>query len=692
MTLSSTRTVLRLGAGLAALILAGGAAAQTDETPLDARRANVFTDSAALARSGAGDMRARLRSFLSAQGFDRARLDSLAEIATAQDASGRRFARYEQRLGGLRVHGAYVRAAYNADGSLAQIIERTAPANRYIARALLSPADAARIAIDANFGAEVRMPQMLAQSGAITRFAITDFFHQAPTAERIVIARGPFLEEGFLVETWSERDNLLYHTVIDGLGRIISNELRTNEDSYNIFPDHPGVSSQTIVNGPGAGNAQSPSGWLAGAQRSTLIQGNNARAYLDRDNNNGPDGGGSTVTDGNFLSPANLAQSPTIAQNQDAAVQNLFYLNNLIHDTLYAHGFVEGSGNFQENNFGKGGAGSDSVDAEAQDGGGTNNANFATPSDGSNPRMQMYLWTQTSPNRDGDLDSDIVWHEYGHGLTWRMVGSMSGDVSGAVGEGMSDVLSIIQNNDDRVGEYSYNNPNGIRSSRYSQHQDTIGDFSRNRGVHRNGEIYAATLWDMWQAYQNAGFGKTEIMDDIVAGMNFTPAGPDYFDMRDGLLAAAPESRDCLVWEAFAGRGMGEGGSMSSSWFSIRITESFTVPDVCQDGGGDPPPPAGEPVLTGLTGSAKLDTRFRWSAQMTAEVDDENGAPLSGVAVSWRSSDGPGGACTTDSNGICSATVGRLSVRRDASVTFTVTALDGDENASGVPQSVTVSRP
>jgi extracellular elastinolytic metalloproteinase len=28
--------------------------------------------------------------------------------------------------------------------------------------------------------------------------------------------------------------------------------------------------------------------------------------------------------------------------------------------------------------------------------------------------------------RDGDLDSDIVWHEYGHGLTWRMIGRMEG--------------------------------------------------------------------------------------------------------------------------------------------------------------------------------------------------------------------------------------------------------------------------
>ena len=127
-------------------------------------------------------------------------------------------------------------------------------------------------------------------------------------------------------------------------------------------------------------------------------------------------------------------------------------MNNIIHDQLYDHGFTEGALNFQEDNFGNGGAGSDSVNAEAQDGNGTNNANFATPSDGSNPRMQMFVWTTTSPKRDGDLDSDIVWHEYGHGLTWRMIGSMSGSISGAIGEGMSDVLAILKNGRDTVGD------------------------------------------------------------------------------------------------------------------------------------------------------------------------------------------------------------------------------------------------
>ncbi len=60
-------------------------------------------------------------------------------------------------------------------------------------------------------------------------------------------------------------------------------------------------------------------------------------------------------------------------------VTNLFYANNMIHDLLYRYGFDEASGNFQANNYGRGGTGGDYVRAEAADGNGTNNANFSTP-------------------------------------------------------------------------------------------------------------------------------------------------------------------------------------------------------------------------------------------------------------------------------------------------------------------------
>ena len=102
--------------------------------------------------------------------------------------------------------------------------------------------------------------------------------------------------------------------------------------------------------------------------------------------------------------PASCSTSTSICPGppegyQAAAVTNLFYWNNIIHDVLYGYGFDEKSGNFQFNNFGpNAGKGGDPVRAEAQDGSGRNNANFATPPDGFAPRMQMFEWRDSEPN------------------------------------------------------------------------------------------------------------------------------------------------------------------------------------------------------------------------------------------------------------------------------------------------------
>jgi extracellular elastinolytic metalloproteinase len=70
----------------------------------------------------------------------------------------------------------------------------------------------------------------------------------------------------------------------------------------------------------------------------------------------------------------------------------LFYWNNIIHDIVYQYGFDEPSGNFQTNNYGNGGLGNDHILADAMDGEGFNNANFFAPTEGTSPRMQMFLW------------------------------------------------------------------------------------------------------------------------------------------------------------------------------------------------------------------------------------------------------------------------------------------------------------
>jgi extracellular elastinolytic metalloproteinase len=160
---------------------------------------------------------------------------------------------------------------------------------------------------------------------------------------------------------------------------------------------------------------------------------------------------------------------------------------------------AETARNFQVNNFGRGGAGNDSVRAEAQDGSGTNNANFATPPDGSRPRMQQYLFTSPSPDRDSSVDGDVVFHEYGHGISNRLIGNgstaLSGTQSGAMGEGWSDYWAITINNDGAVGEHVTNNPAGIRRAAYTVPAAAVHDSYADLGssVHNDGEVWAAVF-------------------------------------------------------------------------------------------------------------------------------------------------------------------------------------------------------
>ncbi|MBV1923717.1 MAG: M36 family metallopeptidase, partial [Flavobacteriaceae bacterium] len=171
---------------------------------------------------------------------------------------------------------------------------------------------------------------------------------------------------------------------------------------YRVFPmplESPNHGIDELVADPADVNA-SPFGWhdtdgVAGAEFTTT-RGNNVLAQDDINGNNGsgsmPDGGAGL----NFDFPYDFDNPPV--QMLDAATVNLFYWNNIMHDVYYQYGFDEESGNFQEFNYSGNGNGSDSVNADAQDGGGTNNANFATPPDGSNPRMQMFLWNPPAGN------------------------------------------------------------------------------------------------------------------------------------------------------------------------------------------------------------------------------------------------------------------------------------------------------
>ena len=195
--------------------------------------------------------------------------------------------------------------------------------------------------------------------------------------------------------------------------------------AYNVFPmpiENPLDGPRQIVVNP-ANPIASPFGWNntsgpAGTEF-TDTRGNNVFAQEDADDSDTggfrPDGGRSLQ----FDYPLNLAVDPV--NYQPAAVTSLFYWNNVLHDVHQRYGFTEAAGNFQLTNYGGAGLGNDPVLADAQDGSGTNNANFSTPPDGTPPRMQQYLFT-TTPRRDSDLDAGVIVHEYGHGVSNRLTG------------------------------------------------------------------------------------------------------------------------------------------------------------------------------------------------------------------------------------------------------------------------------
>ncbi|SNR44532.1 M36 family metallopeptidase [Dokdonia pacifica] len=392
--------------------------------------------------------------------------------------------------------------------------------------------------------------------------------------------------------------------------------------TYNVYPlgiESPNHGNRVLVSDPANATA-SPFGWhdtngSAGAEFTTTV-GNNVTAQDDTNGNNGtgsrPNGGSSL----NFDFPLNLNNAPSTFL--PAATTNLFYWNNIMHDVWYQYGFNEASGNFQENNYGNGGAGSDSVNADAQDGSGTNNANFATPPDGSNPRMQMFLFT--NPTRDGDLDNVIIAHEYGHGISTRLVGGPGTNALGGseqMGEGWSDwfgLVMTIRPGDDRntargVGTYAIGQPTtgaGIRPTRYSTdlavNGTDYGDIGGLAVPHGVGYGFATILWDMtwdlidlegYDANQYTGTGGNNIaMALVTEGLKNTANNPGYVSGRDGILQADQDlyggQYNCLIWDAFARRGVGVDAVENSNGGTNTNTDqviSFT------SGCAGPPPPA-----------------------------------------------------------------------------------------------------
>ena len=203
--------------------------------------------------------------------------------------------------------------------------------------------------------------------------------------------------------------------------------------------------------------------------------------------------------------------------------------------------------------------------------------------------------------RDGDFDTGIIFHEYGHGVSNRLTGGpavncLSGNEQ--AGEGWSDFLaiSLLLNPelDDPAGTrglvpyvlfQANRSGNGLRPRPYSRTMETqpfTYDSIKTNGwlngtslalPHGLGHGWAAVLWDMtWDQIDKHGFNPNVYEAWNTGGNNRAHPVRDrraedaglrarvWSSSSRAIIAAGDELSDgedtCMLWASFARRGLG----------------------------------------------------------------------------------------------------------------------------------------
>jgi extracellular elastinolytic metalloproteinase len=519
---------------------------------------------------------------------------------------------------------------------------------------IVSPAQAVQIAAE-NFGYPAGSPTVSSgPSGILRQTVLSD--PQASdlpiTAKLVYIYTGSGVRPSWEFSLQTPDGQHWYDVAVDTQTGAVTfqNDWQDNfaPASYDVYPIPLRSPTDATPAPPGDGRTvlvnpynpvTSPAGWQNDGTPGgnfTDTRGNNVDAQADlfatNDSTIRPDAGPSL----RFVSPIDFTQRPQAYLN--AAVTNLFYVDNWLHDVHAVYGFDEASGNFQQTNFTGQGVGGDPLQADAQDGSGFDNANMATPPDGQSPRMQMYIWpldlnnNVIDPARDGDLDNEIMLHEYGHGVSNRLTGgpadsnALDSIQSGGMGEGWSDwwatmftqTVNSTQNAAYPTGTYVLNEPvngGGIRSFPYSFNMSidkhtfddygttgtsAISGLARSTEVHATGEIWTSALWDMnWLLINKYGFdpdlttgydpnatggpthaGNKLALQLVMDALKLQPANPSFTQARDAILLADRNltggANQREIWTAFARRGLGY-TAFSASADDTSINIAFDMP-------------------------------------------------------------------------------------------------------------------
>ena len=380
-------------------------------------------------------------------------------------------------------------------------------------------------------------------------------------------------------------------------GTVVRRANRIKHATAKVYPGTPDDSAQITFPWPTA--------WLP-ATATTL---NGPFVHAIADETNAVKFGALTVPAG-----AEIGDWDDAAGTRNQATTQLFYLANLFQEHLAAAPISFTTQNFH---------GADAVIAQARDGGETGNASFTTLPDG----QPGLLAVGKFGSRDGTNDPTIVFHEYTHGMTGRLVTDAQGfsatdtAQASAIDEGTSDFYALDELDQTVMGPYvAPASPTGIRNQAITGNF-TYADFGQvdsGPEPHADGEIWAQTLWGI-----RAAVGSETARRIFTEALRIVPPQPSYLDMRNAILQANTSS-DASLWAVFADRGMG--------YFAST------------DGSDDVDPVADDTDPAGLSGTGVLQGTVR----------DEDGNPLPGAHVGIAGQDtgglGPVLAADTDANG------------------------------------------
>lgn len=546
----------------------------------------------------------------------------LATLALARDYSSRstglRHVVLSQVVDGLPVFGGTIAVHLDGNGRVVRVTSgaaRTAGRQRIpqIAAEQAVEAAAANVRPGEAFFA-TRLAGSPDPSGAL-RFARGPFRGE-PTASLIWVPVDGFLRLAWSVAIEPEGPAQLYDLLVDaqtaevlvrqnrvryaGTGRVMQSDAMSAFDPRRLDPAPASASGCLPAENYQLRSLNAPFRDPATVLFDTgTLNGNNAHVFRQA----GPTEGANGTFDGtqwNF----------DFAFNSNAsAATALFFALNFAHDFFYDLGFDEAAGNFQANNFGRGGLGNDSMRGNAR-AAGRNNANYVHAVDGSSGTINMFLWdgigcwsqdvnADGTPDLDGDYDFDIILHEYHHGVSLRLNDAFTGNEAGAIGEGGGDFFAYSGNGDTVLADYA--RPGGIRAVNAKTYADWTCLLGLICEVHDNGQIWANVLWDLRERFRtdlvrgSAAAAVNESHQLYIDALKLSPPAPTMLDLRDAILQAdtlrnpgSPRSGNfCRIWETFAGRAMGTNATDTADNGFNRVGPDTSVPPGCD---APPAPP------------------------------------------------------------------------------------------------------